>query len=402
MTSKLAYAKRTALVVVLLLIMAACGGSSGDGTTTTGAPAGSSTTAGGGSATTSVATSSTVEDFDLEGYFESHPITMVINTSAGGGTDAIGRFLAASMSQFLPGDPPIAVTNIERSPAITTIYQAPDDRLLVGFISRADAMITLQSSEESDYDLREMPVLGAFTTQSRGWYLDARQVPEYQVITDAIGQEEPVLRLPGTVAGETELSDSMLLTSWICSRLDLPCEMLNVADDGSEQIALMFERGEANMGESTVPGIYGVYRDDLEAGNLVWLASFGAEIDEEQFPGFAIPPRITEVIESEVSDQAILDEWLLISRAAEMFGKFLLTGPNVPEPVVESLRQAFADLVADPPIADDLAQVANERQGTVPPEEATESLHEETQRFLDNEDKYAELQSEFWETYWAG
>jgi hypothetical protein len=398
MSSKSAYAKRTALVVVLLLIVAACGGSSGEtGTTTTGAPSATSTTADTGSETTT----STVAEFDLEAYFGSHPITMVINTSEGGGTDAAGRFVASSMGQFLPGQPSIEVTNITRGPALTTIYSAPDNRLVIGFISRADTAIGLQTSPESAYDLREMPVLGAFAANPRGWYVDTSQVPEYEDITDAIGADGPVLRLPGTVAGATEVADSMMLTSWMCARLDMPCEMLNVSDDGSEQVTLMFERGEANMSESTISGIWRVNQGDLQAGTWRFLARFGPEIDEEQFPGMFYPPDINDVIEERITDPAILDEWLLISGATGMYGKFMLTGPNVPEEVVESLRQAFLDMLADPVIKENLLRISTEYEETTPADEATTLLREETQRFLDNEDLVGVLQEEFWELYWA-
>ena len=335
--------------------------------------------------------------FDAAAYFEGKTIRLVITSSPGGGADTVGRLIAAHLSEFIPGSPTIVPSNEERVGGMNHVYGAPPDGLTIAALGGADGSIGRQELPEAEFDMREIRMISAFAPTPTVWVMSG-DLP-YTDIRDAMGATEPPLIHPGSVEGPEGLQGGRLQIAFLCDRLQLPCQLLQVAEDDTEALLLMMERDEANLTDAPLNTLERMGRfADFENGTLKLFGMYdvppGTQLDLPE--GVATPPHFDDVI-----PESARAEWeAMLPVMTGLFTAHQWVGPDVPDEIVNALQQAMVEMMADPDVIADFAQVLQEEIGFIPGPEAETTLHDATTVFFDQREQIRALQQELWDKYW--
>jgi tripartite-type tricarboxylate transporter receptor subunit TctC len=369
------------LVAIVSLLGAACAGS-----------AESTTTASGDSGDDG--------SFDAEAYFEGKTIRIVIMHSVGGGTDVTTRYLATHLPGFLPGNPGVAPTNLNFTGGTNLVYEASEDEILIGATSKAQNLYAGVADEQAAYEPLELQLLGGLAPDSRAIILHGNLgVDDFG---DVAGQQDPPLRIAGEVAGAEEIVDERFLFPWLCETFEANCEFIQVDDDGSATLNLMMEREEINVTAGGLVSRVNSLGEALTAGRFVLGAVFDVQeggIDVELPEGVDAPPELKDVIPADS-----MDEWEVLQPIVGNGGlsTTFYMGPNVPEEVVNVLREGFLALMADEEFLEAFGEQLNTTINFIPGPEAEEILIESTAIYEENLAFYNELQTRYWDDYWSG
>jgi len=348
----------TALIVALAMINAACGSDEPTATPVppadTPTPAAPTATPVPGAPTPTPAPTNTPQpaatptpSFDAEAHFKGKTIRLVVGFNPGGGTDTQSRYLSSKLPKYIPGKPRIVVSNLTPSIAANNfVWQSPKD----GSVLSYTASYPIQQATDPNSlvgKAGDFMALGSPVGRNAVWMINGEELP-YQDITDAQGASGPTLVAAGSAPTPQELTGvnalgTFLLADW----LNLPFEYKLVASTGTEQSLLMFERGDINTFSA------GSVWYQLPNRRPGWVSSgFIKPFTGLTGPGGQILPN------SEISSfdaplardlltpeqQAIWDGLM----GAEMLGKTWIAPPGTPMGIVNTLRQAWQDIIADP------------------------------------------------------
>ena len=301
-------------------------------------------------------TATPLPSFNAEGYFGGKTIRLIVGFNPGGGTDTQARFLAAKWGQFIPGRPRIVVSNLTPSLAANNfLFESEPNGLIL--IYNATAPIQSATQPEAVFKASDFEVIGAPVARNAVWMINGHELP-YNDIKDAMGASGPTLIGAGSAPTPQELTGvgalgNFLLADW----LNLPFEYKLVASTGTEQTLLMMERGDVN---SFTAGSVWYQLPQRRPG---WISSGYIK----PFAGLAGPggtivgnAEIEEFTASYARD-LITDEqrdiWDGLMAPETFVGKNLLAPPDTPLDIVNTLRKAWDDALADPEFRADFERI---------------------------------------------
>lgn len=294
--------------------------------------------------------------FDADAYFRGKTIRIVVGFNPGGGTDTQARFLAAKWRQFIPGNPRIVISNLTPSIAASNfVWKSPPDGTTL--IYNATAPIQSSTDPNADFTASEFAVIGAPVARNAVWMINGESLP-YNDITDAIGQSGPTLIAAGSAPTPQELTGvgdlgNFLLADW----LNLPYEFKLIASTGTEQELLMIEQGATN--NFTAGSVW--YQ--LPQRRPGWVSSgFIKPFAALTGPGGVVRPNDESGEFSASNARDLLDAdqkdiWDGLMAPETFVGKNLLAPPNTPTDVVNTLRKAWDDALADPEFRPDFERI---------------------------------------------
>jgi hypothetical protein len=394
-------------VTVVALTLTACGGSSSQDTTTSTA----TTTPSGEQTTTTAATEETtstaaVEQFDAEEYFSNRTITFVVTHSVGGGTDLMARIFANNLSDLLPGNPRVEVTNVNGASGMNLVYTAPAEDLYIGATSQGSGLFEPLLDPELEFDPEAVTMFGAMRADPRsalglGEFADA-----YGTLLDAQGGGDVALRAAFTVGDRSDVIAEVLLTPWVCDAFELNCDLFVVSEDSSSDQDLMMERGEVNFNINSLGSIARDHNEKLieGTGKLYWLLD-SEGVDITWPAGFDPPAVLTDILSPDKAAEFEVIRPLVTSGG---IGKNYYVGPNVPEGAIEVLRQAWNDFTSDPERYaeyETLAGGGGAEGGIQLPavsltgQEASDIYVPAAANFVDNLDRYIPIQEDVFDRY---
>ena len=188
--------------------------------------------------------------------------------------------------------------------------------------------------------------LGSPVGRNAVWMINGEELP-YKDIRDAMGASGPTLVAAGSAPTPQELTGvnalgSFLLADW----LDLPFEYKLVASTGTEQSLLMFERGDINTFSA------GSVWYQLPNRRPGWVSSgFVKPFTGLTGPGGQIlPNNEIDTFDAPLARDLLSKEQQEVwdgLMGAEMLGKTWIAPPGTPMEIVDPLRQAWQDLIAD-------------------------------------------------------
>lgn len=345
---------------------------------------------------------------DAASLFAGKTVRLVITHSAGGGTDLYARFIGDRLSEFIPGKPRIQVSNMDGIGGVNTVFNAPADQIIVGVSSRGATLMEAAADAEGDVDLEQIRFVGATGGDPRGWtgFTDVSEA--YDTLADASGSSGPAFKLPSTVGSPAQVTSHVLMYSWLCDRMDLPCEYINVANDDATDTNLMIQRGETNLEASTLVTSLRSYSEQLLANEAkVFLTYTLDPATTITAPGIEMPAP-EDVIPSELMEEFDMIEPIIGGGP----GKGMWVGPATSHEVLTALQAAYSDLVNDPALVDELAQaIAGEDadadssiEYVVSPisgEEAQTSFSDAVAKVEESGDFIEELQNQYWKEDWS-
>ncbi len=301
-------------------------------------------------------TATPLPSFDAEAHFKGKTVRILVGFNPGGGTDTQARFLAAKWGQYIPGNPRIVISNLTPSLAANNfLFQSEPNGLIL--IYNATAPIQSSTDPNAIFKASDFEVIGAPVARNAVWMINGQDLP-YNDITDAMGASGPTLIAAGSAPTPQELVGvgdlgNFLLADW----LNLPYEFKLVASTGTEQELLMIERGDTN--NFTAGSVW--YQ--LPQRRPGWISSGFIK----PFAGLAGPGGLivgnaeVEEFTASYARDLITDEqkdiWDGLMAPETFVGKNLLAPPDTPLDIVNTLRKAWDDALADPEFRADFERI---------------------------------------------
>jgi hypothetical protein len=292
--------------------------------------------------------------FDAEGYFKGKTIQMIVTSSPGGNTDLFGRFMAAKLADQLPGHPRIAVTNQGGLGGVGDVYEAPEHALVIGATARSSSLYGTSDDPAAKQDPNKLQVIGGLAGEPRAWVVFGDLVGKYSSIGDAHGSGTP-FRSAATVGGPGEVESDVFLYSWLCEKLKLNCEYINVADDSSSDINLMVQRGEVNLQGADRLTFMRDNLTELQDGDAQLLFQYAqTEANKIPLPSGIAAGDLKDELPADLRDEY---EKTLPLISSGLLGNMLWAGPELPADAVKVLQEAYAKVVADRAAMDQLTPI---------------------------------------------
>lgn len=336
-------------------------------------------------------------DFDAESFLRGKTLRLVITQDVGGTSDVVGRFIGTHLKDYLPGAPTIEITNVPDVAGVNRVFSAEADRLMIGATSTAQGLYTSAAEEGAEHDPAKIRVVGAIEPSPRGIILSSDT--GYNVLTDAVGATEPVLRYAGSIGGPEDVTEVELLMPWLCDHLTLPCEFIQVADDDSATINLMQERGEINVQAGGLASRLRNLQDGFIDGSYRLGTVWELGESEVNLPdNTEMPPELGEIIPE--GDQEAFEQIVpMISTGG--LGVPIWAGPAISEDLLEVLREAMSELLSQEDLLAELGELQGAEAIAIDGAEGEKLLHESTATYVANTDVYKELQQRYWDEYWG-
>jgi len=268
--------------------------------------------------------------------YPSGEIRFVVPFAAGGGFDEIARLAEPYWTEHLPGDAEVVVENVEGGgSAVGTaqVYDADPDgyTLLFGdpFSSGARQIVT-----DPGYDILEMSFVGHFSHEPHGIAaLSDLGLAGWEEFTDRVGEFNFATQGTGSVAHVAPL-----LLAEITGEFDID-DVNFVHYTGTGEAMAGLERGEADvyMVGSSSSALVARSIDAVEHFTMFTYEDIGGERfpDTRFFAGDMDIPNIDEYID------------------VSSFQRFVAGPPGVPEPILETQRDAMASVLADETFRED-------------------------------------------------
>lgn len=305
-----------AVAACMTLVLAACG-SSGSSEAETGSGSG--------------------EDFNAEEYFAGETIRFITTSGAGGGTDARIRGMARHLSDFIPGNPRIQVSNVTPHVAgINTLWMSEPDGLTMGMTSAPP--LEFEFFEGAEWDSSEFEYITSYDSACDSMFI-VKGDTGYDTIEDASGGSEPLITMTSApTPADVEPVD--VATMLIAEYLELPLEIKRVAESGTAELHLAMQRDEINAARygadwcripDSQPGW-------LEDGYLVPLLDMGFTGPAEGMaePIEDAPPHVSDVFTEEQ-----METYTGVVAASRAGGNPVFFPPGTPDEIVQAMREAF-------------------------------------------------------------
>lgn len=346
-------------------------------------------------------------EFDAEEFFSGKTITIVANSPAGAGSDVFIRLVAKDLGQYIPGEPEVTVTNVDGLAGIQEVYDAPDDRLILGSASHARELYSFALDSAADYDPLQFNIVGAMDPTPRGIVIGNDALEAYPGgLSDAFGSSGPPFKVTEEVADASTVLGYPFLISWMCDRLDLPCEMKKVAEANSDAMQQAITRGDINIVETNLAALFQRYSGDLASGKYEVMATYG----EDNAATFESPYELPDLVDIIPSDE---DKTEFVDQVLPLIGSGglalpIFAGPDFPQEALDVIGEAFTtQFEEDPELLDETTQA---RMGEVedvaytpiviPADDAAPIYDQYTNSFNENQAYYKEQSEAFYDEFW--
>jgi tripartite-type tricarboxylate transporter receptor subunit TctC len=282
------------------------------------------------------ATSATAQAFPPKGK----PITMLIGSESGGGTDASGRLIARFIGKYLPSAPSVVVQNMPGAGGLTALNHVilktqPDGLLLVmGSASTVDPLTFRKGN--SKYDPTKFRIVGGIGRGGTVLIINSdaeKRLYDKSASPVVMGSNAAIPRQGMQVAvwGVEYLGWNM---KWVTGY------------PGTNELMLALDRDEIDM--TSTGNIFSV-ADRLKGSKLKIINQSGM-IENGKIIGrddFGKAPLFTDQMRDKIKDptaQKSFEYWLAMNTA----DKWLALAPDTPDDILEIYRQAFTKMAADP------------------------------------------------------
>ncbi len=271
--------------------------------------------------------------------FKDKTITMIVGSSAGGGTDSSARIIAPLLAGHLPGKPTVIVRNIPGAQGITAmnyfVRQVAPDGLTVTMGSSTIADPLLYRRPQSQFDPATFRTIGG--VGRGGTTLVIRKDAEERLH----GKGAPVTM--GALGGVPR--SGMLMTAWGIEFLGWNARWV-LGYRGTNELMLALERGEIDM--TSTANLFQIQKL-LDSGKVKFLSQsgtwqkgkFSARPEFDGAPIFSA--MMLGKINNPIARQAF-DYWAGMTS----IDKWIALPPKTPHPLVQTYRDAYSTAFANP------------------------------------------------------
>jgi tripartite-type tricarboxylate transporter receptor subunit TctC len=276
--------------------------------------------------------------------FKGKTITVIIASSAGGGTDLSGRLIANFIASHLPGKPTVVVRNMPGAQGITAlnyfIKQVVADGLTLTVAASSQADPMMYRAANAVYDPAQFMVIGG--VGRGGTVLLINKDAEARLHDKT---KPPVVM--GSLNGIPRTG--MLATAWGIAALGWNARWV-IGYPGTNELMIALERAEIDM--TSTANLFQV-KKLVEGGNFSILTQSGALKNGRLIPraDFGNAPIVSDVMEGKLTDPLDAKAYdYTVSLTA--LDKWIALPPNSPKEYVDAYRQAFNAAFTDPEFAE--------------------------------------------------
>jgi hypothetical protein len=275
--------------------------------------------------------------------FTGKTISILTSGSAGGGYDMYARLVSRHIGRFLPGGPATAVKNVVGgggAPAPPRLYAIePNDGTSFGIFQDTVAFAPLleKSTTKLNYEPRKFGWLASL--DSFVPTVISMTGSPFKTLED-IQQRE--MTVASTGAGSTSFFYPKFLNAYLGTKM-----RIIAGYPGTPEVALALERGEVEGYTAWCWSCIKTQRPDWYAAKKINVMLQLSMEGDPELDSWGVR-TLRDVLTTEEQKQA----------AAVLFGGLQLARPfvappNVPEPTLKVLRDAFAALAKDPRFLED-------------------------------------------------
>lgn len=273
---------------------------------------------------------------DPAGFFDGKTITYIVSTDPGGGYDTYGRLLARHIQKYIPGTR-VIVRNVPGAGQIigaNTIYASRPDGLTFGIFNTGMIYGQLLGVEGIRFDLREMSWIGSLAAEERALAVSTRS--GIQNIRDMQNSETEFLMASAGLG-----SSSYVETKILKSALSLNVRIISGMLGGDTELAML--RGEIAGSLNAASS----HEEFVSRGDGIYVLSISG--GESALPG---TPQARDL----VSNPEALRLLNLVETVGDL-GRLTVGPPDIPQPRLEFLREAFMRAAGDPELVTQAASL---------------------------------------------
>jgi tripartite-type tricarboxylate transporter receptor subunit TctC len=295
--------------------------------------------------------------------FEGKTVTVIIPSSVGGNTDALGRVFGKYLQQYLPGKPAVTFQNLPGAGGIKAmnylVQQVKPDGLtsISGSASNLDPTVIRTPSVQ--YDPTKFQMFGGFPSPTA--LIILRKDAERKFYDKS--QPQAIM---GNVNAERN-TDQM--TVWGPRYLDWNLRWV-LGYQSTKELMLAVQRGEIDLmityGDALI--------DEMaKTGNFVFPAQSGDARDGKlvRSPRFPNVPLFSDLARPKLKTPAEIKAFEAWETLAQI-GKWVGLPPGTPPDIVAAYRKAFAQIVKDKNFEAEASKILGEGYTTATGEEMQE------------------------------
>ena len=265
-------------------------------------------------------------------FFAGRRISLIVDTSAGGGYDAYGRLLARHYGAHIPGSPTIIVQNMPGAGGLTAAnwlsQVAPRDGSVIQIMSRSVPLAPLMGTPGVRFDPLAFSWIGSLNREvliAFAW--SAANVENF----------EHLKRQQFSVGVTGPSADSALFTRLSNNLLGTKLKIIS-GYRGSDAINLAIEQGENEIGTGSWSSLKTRKADWLADKKIKVLVQFAIE----GLPELKGVPLVGEFAPDERARKAFE-----VFLAPQEMGRPIVAPPAIPADRLETLRNSLLSTTAD-------------------------------------------------------
>jgi tripartite-type tricarboxylate transporter receptor subunit TctC len=270
----------------------------------------------------------------VEEFYKTHPITISVGFTAGGGYDLAARTVGRYMNKYIPGNPNIIIQNMPGAgslKSINYIYNvAPKDGSQLAVFSRGVAVEPLLGDDQAHFDPSKLNWIGSPSKETNVVFAWATK--PFKTFQDTIDRQMVVST---TGSGADTQTFPLVLNNIFKTKYKLI-----TGYPGAAETLLAVERGEAD-------GQAGLSWGYINASKASWVQekkiTVLLQLALEKHRDLPDVPLVTDLVKSD-DDRQLLELFLSRLPMAWPFA----APPDVLQERVAALRQAFDRTMTDP------------------------------------------------------
>ncbi|HXG50986.1 MAG TPA: tripartite tricarboxylate transporter substrate-binding protein [candidate division Zixibacteria bacterium] len=268
-------------------------------------------------------------------FYEGKSIRLIVGFSAGGGFDTYSRVIARHLGKHLPGNPTVVVENMTGAASLVAanhVYKVakPDGLTILNFHGN-QVINQIIGKPGIEFDARRFGYLGSPTQDNVACaFTKASGITSFERLR---GAKTPV-KLGGVAPGDTTYNTAKLLQA----ALNLPIQLV-AGYKGTAEIRLAAEAGEVAGGCWQWESIKSIWRQGLDAGNVVIVL----QVNPKPHPELAKVPNAIDFAPNENARQLLK----FGGHDPAMITRLYAVAPGTPKDRLELLRRAFAETMKD-------------------------------------------------------
>jgi tripartite-type tricarboxylate transporter receptor subunit TctC len=313
-------------------------------------------------------------------FYEGKTLRILVSSGTGGGTDTAARLVSRYIGKYLPGNPRILVQNMPGGGGtIANNYFFTE--------VKADGLTILQDSSSGignfvrggptiKYDPRKYRTIGGVARP--GTLLMIRNDARDRLLNRSA---KPV------VVGDTDgIRSWVAMTVWATEYLGWNMRWI-YGYPGSRELQLAIRQGEIDVWATANVKLV----QDLQREGVVQIVLAEDERRREDFPNV---PSFLETLGAKRPTGLAWQAFVGWAGSPEL-DKFLLAPAETPEPLLKSLREAFAKVMKDPDVDKEGDKFFGDGWKPITPERVEDLVREQTSLSKDAKDFITKMRKKY-------